>query len=101
MTDQAGGGIEEVAARAGREAQVRHQQEEGQHAQLVSRCCLEKDHAGFDQRGFRSEQQHEADEAHHPHRHADRNAQSQQREQRENADERRSSLHRSRGLIVR
>src|SRR5690606_35368842 len=86
VTDHARCRIEEIAARAGGKAQMRHQQKEGQHAELVAQDGFEQHDARLDDRGFRAEQHDEPHHSDETHRNADRNAERQQDQQCDDAE---------------
>src|SRR3546814_5050490 len=64
MAEEPCGGIEEVAARTRGEAQVRHEQEQRQHAELVARHGFEEHDAGLDRCRFEPDEHRHRSEEH-------------------------------------
>src|SRR5690606_8812186 len=83
---------EEIAARTGDEAQVRHQHEQRQRAELVARHRLEDEHAGLDQRGLETERKNQAAEPGDAEGDADRHAGEQQDQKHDHAGESQARL---------
>ncbi len=80
MAEQAGSRLEEVPTGLRRETQVRHEQEERQHPELVAAQGVEHDDAGLDQRRLQAEREGETADSGQPERHSDRRTAHQQRE---------------------
>ena len=87
MAEPARGRVEQVAARVGREGNVRHEHEQRQRGELVARQSIEEHDTGFDERRLRTEYQGEPADADDAERDADGHAEQQQGQQCQHTDE--------------
>src|SRR5688500_5681502 len=90
MSHHACSGVEEITACIRSEAQMRHQQEQGQNPELIASDGFEQHNARLDDRRLRTEQQSQTDQSDNAHRHADRHA---EREQHEHSNDTEQAVH--------